>query len=53
MFNSETERCREAERFRKIDAAFRAGDLEALRAAVGGSGLDSEWTYAAGNRTVS
>jgi ankyrin repeat protein len=30
----ETERCKEAEKFRKIDAAFRAGDLAALRAAV-------------------
>lgn len=28
------ERCAEHERFRQIDAAFRAGDLEALRAAV-------------------
>jgi ankyrin repeat protein len=31
---SDTERCAEYERFRKIDAAFRAGDLAALRAAV-------------------
>jgi uncharacterized protein len=31
---SETERCREWETFRKIDAAFRSGDLAALRAAV-------------------
>lgn len=30
----ETERCAEYHRFRKIDAAFRAGDLAALRAAV-------------------
>jgi uncharacterized protein len=28
------ERCKEAEKFRKIDAAFRNGDLEALRASV-------------------
>jgi ankyrin repeat protein len=28
------ERCAEAEKFRKIDAAFRAGDLDALRSAV-------------------
>jgi ankyrin repeat protein len=34
MSSSETERCREAERFQKIDAAFREGDLAALRAAV-------------------
>jgi ankyrin repeat protein len=33
-FNSESDRCRDAEQFRKIDAAFRAGNLEALRAAV-------------------
>src|SRR5512146_544871 len=31
---SEAERCAEYEKFRKIDAAFRAGDLAALRAAV-------------------
>ena len=31
---SEAERCKEAEIFRKIDAAFRCGDLGALRAAV-------------------
>jgi uncharacterized protein len=31
---SEAERCKEAEIFRKIDAAFRNGDLAALRAAV-------------------
>ena len=34
MSEFETDRSRDAERFRKIDAAFRAGDLEALRAAV-------------------
>ena len=31
---SDAERCAEHERFKKIDAAFRAGDLVALRAAV-------------------
>jgi hypothetical protein len=31
---SDEERCAEAEKFRRIDAAFHAGDLEALRAAV-------------------
>ncbi len=31
---SKTERCAEYEQFKKIDAAFRAGDLAALRAAV-------------------
>ena len=31
---SDAERCAEYEKFRKIDAAFRAGDLTALRAAV-------------------
>lgn len=31
---SNTERCAEYEKFKKIDAAFRAGDLEALRAGV-------------------
>jgi ankyrin repeat protein len=31
---SDAERCAEYERFKKIDAAFRAGDLVALRAAV-------------------
>lgn len=31
---SDAERCAEYERFKKIDAAFRAGDLAALRAAV-------------------
>jgi ankyrin repeat protein len=33
-FQSEDERCAEAKKFRNIDAAFRAGDLDALRAAV-------------------
>jgi ankyrin repeat protein len=33
---AEIERCKEAEKFRKIDAAFRNGDLEALRASVDG-----------------
>ena len=28
------ERCAEYERFKRIDAAFKAGDLDALRAAV-------------------
>ena len=32
--NPETERCKEAETFRKIDAAFRSGNLARLRAAV-------------------
>ena len=32
---SEDERCREARKFERIDAAFKAGDLEALRGAVG------------------
>ncbi len=32
--NSEDERCAEAAKFKKIDDAFRAGDLAALRAAV-------------------
>jgi ankyrin repeat protein len=32
--NSDSDRCKEYETFKKIDAAFRAGDLEALRAAV-------------------
>lgn len=32
---TEEERCREARQFERIDAAFQAGDLEALRAAVG------------------
>jgi uncharacterized protein len=32
---TEEERCAEAKQFRKIDAAFRKGDLDALRAAVG------------------
>jgi uncharacterized protein len=31
---SNAEHCKEAETFRKIDAAFRSGDLAALRAAV-------------------
>lgn len=31
---SDAERCAEHEKFKKIDAAFRAGDLDALRAAV-------------------
>jgi ankyrin repeat protein len=31
---SDAERCKESETFRKIDAAFRNGDLAALRAAV-------------------
>jgi ankyrin repeat protein len=31
---SDAERCAEYERFKKIDAAFRAGDLAALRSAV-------------------
>ncbi len=31
---TDTERCREHEQFQKMDAAFRAGDLAALRAAV-------------------
>src|SRR5215831_17454682 len=34
MKPSDDERCAEAEKFRKMDAAFRTGDLEALRAAV-------------------
>ena len=34
MSKPEDERCSEAERFEKIDAAFRNGDLAALRAAV-------------------
>ena len=34
MSTPEDERCRDAERFEKIDAAFRDGDLAALRAAV-------------------
>jgi hypothetical protein len=32
---SNAERCAEHEKFKKIDAAFRAGDLAALRSAVG------------------
>jgi hypothetical protein len=31
---SEAERCAEYERFKKIDAAFRTGDLAALRAVL-------------------
>ena len=31
---SEDERCAEARKFRRIDEAFKKGDLEALRAAV-------------------
>jgi hypothetical protein len=31
---SDAERCAEYEKFKKIDAAFRAGDLDALRAAL-------------------
>ncbi|HYY24530.1 MAG TPA: ankyrin repeat domain-containing protein, partial [Candidatus Udaeobacter sp.] len=31
---SEAERCAEYEKFKKLDTAFRAGDLAALRAAV-------------------
>ena len=34
MMKSDAERCAEYEKFKKIDAAFRAGDLSALRAAV-------------------
>jgi uncharacterized protein len=34
MSTSKEDRCQEFERFRKIDAAFRAGDLAALRTAV-------------------
>jgi hypothetical protein len=33
---SDCERCKESEAFRKIDAAFRNGDLAALRASVDG-----------------
>jgi hypothetical protein len=32
---SDVERCREAEVFRQVDAAFRAGDFEGLRVALG------------------
>ena len=32
---SDEERCAQYERFKKIDSAFRAGDLVALRAALG------------------
>jgi hypothetical protein len=31
---SDTDRCAEYEKFKKIDEAFRSGDLDALRAAV-------------------
>jgi hypothetical protein len=31
---SDTDRCAEYQKFKKIDAAFRVGDLAALRAAV-------------------
>ena len=34
MMKSDAERCAEYEKFKKIDAAFRAGDLSALRTAV-------------------
>ena len=34
MTTSDEDRCKEAERFARIDAAFRSGDLDALRAAV-------------------
>ena len=34
MTTSDEDRCKEAERFARIDAAFRTGDLDALRAAV-------------------
>ena len=33
--SDDVERCREYETFRRIDAAFRAGDFEGLRAALG------------------
>ncbi|MEO8679960.1 MAG: ankyrin repeat domain-containing protein [Vicinamibacterales bacterium] len=36
---TEAERCAEAEKFRRIDAAFRAGDLAALQAAVDDPGI--------------
>src|SRR5215471_4682429 len=36
---TEEERCAEAKKFRQIDEAFRQGDLEALRAAVGDPAL--------------
>ena len=38
MANAE-ERCAEAKRFERIDDAFRKGDLDALRAAVGDPSL--------------
>lgn len=34
QMKSEAERCAEAEQFKRVDAAFRVGDLAALRAAV-------------------
>lgn len=36
---SDAERCADAEKFRKIDAAFQAGDLAALQAAVDDPGM--------------
>jgi uncharacterized protein len=33
--NDDEERCRQQEIFRQVDAAFKAGDVEALRAALG------------------
>ena len=36
---TEDERCREARQFERIDTAFKAGDLDALRAAVGDQGV--------------
>jgi hypothetical protein len=36
---TEAERCARYERFKKIDAAFRLGDLDALRAAVDDPGI--------------
>jgi hypothetical protein len=33
--SDEQERCREQEAFRRIDAAFRVGDFEDLRTALG------------------
>ncbi len=36
---TEEERCAEAKKFERIDGAFRKGDLDALRAAVGDPGL--------------
>ncbi len=37
--DSESDRCAKARRFRAIDDAFREGDLDALRQAVGDSAL--------------